>query len=468
MNCINKNLFYCWLLLSISPGLFSCKKFVEIPPPANMIVGETVFSNDKTATSAIVGLYTSLMENTNSLLNGDITIYPGLSSDELNRNYRSENFDAFLNNAITVNNDKISSMWSFAYKEIYQTNAIIEGVTKSSGMSKAMKSQLTGEAKFVRSLVYFYLINLFGDVPLITTTDYNVSDTLSRASVEDIYQKIIVDLKEAQINLSDEYITSPSSPGERIRPNRLAATALLARVYLYEKDYLNSALQAGVVINSGYYSLEEDLNKVFLPESKEAILQLFPVNQYVNTSEGNNFVPFDTSAPPVFSLTDNLLTAFDSNDQRLVNWTKTYSVADKSYTYPYKYKVGYKSPSDQPTEYNTVLRLAEMYLVRAEARAQQNDISGSQEDLNIIRRRAGLNNTPASNQTDLLLAIEHERQIEFFAEWGHRWFDLKRTGRANLLFAIAKGSNWQATDALYPIPLYEIRSNSRLFQNAGY
>lgn len=467
MKSLYKHSFFSLAILA-GFSLFSCKKFVEIAPPENMVAGETIFSNDKTATSAVSGLYTTLMQNINTLFNGDITVYPGLSSDELYRNYRSETYDAFLNNAIRVDNDETGSMWSYGYKEIYLANAVIEGIAKSSGMSDAMKVKLLGEAKFIRSLVYFYLVNLFGSVPLVTTTDYAVNSTLPRTSTEDIYKQIVADLKEAQSRLSNDYVTSPSFPAQRIRPNRLAATTLLARVYLYEKDYLNAALQADMVINSGYYKLEEDLNKVFVASSKEAVWQLFPVNQYVNTAEGNNFVPFDHFDPPIFSLTDNLLAAFDSTDKRLANWTKTYTVAGKSYTHPNKYKIGYKSPSSQPTEYNMVLRFAELYLIRAEARAQQNNISGAQQDLNLIRMRAGLNNTTAGNQADILLAIEHERQLEFFAEWGHRWLDLKRTGRANVLLTIAKGSRWQSTDALYPIPLYELRSNSQLTQNPGY
>ena len=115
-----------------------------------------------------------------------------------------------------------------------------------------------------------------------------------------------------------------------------------------------------------------------------------------------------------------------------------------------------------------VLRLAEQYLIRAEARAQQNNISGAQSDVNVIRNRAGLANTTATTQGTLLSAIEHERQIELFAEWGHRWMDLKRTNRADAILGPLKSSNWQSSDVLFPIPLTQIQNDPNFTQNSGY
>ncbi len=114
-----------------------------------------------------------------------------------------------------------------------------------------------------------------------------------------------------------------------------------------------------------------------------------------------------------------------------------------------------------------MLRLTEQFLIRAECYAHLNDINRSKADIDLIRSRASLPNTSASTQTDLLLAIEQERRIEFFAEWGHRWFDLNRTGRSDQILPPIK-SGWQTTDKLYPIPLTEIRLNPSLTQNAGY
>ena len=115
-----------------------------------------------------------------------------------------------------------------------------------------------------------------------------------------------------------------------------------------------------------------------------------------------------------------------------------------------------------------VLRLAELYLIRAEARTQQNNFSDAESDLNAIRNRAGLPNTTANDRATLLTAIEQERRIELFAEWGHRWLDLKRTNRADTILNTFKAPNWQVTDVLFPIPASQIDINGLLTQNPGY
>ena len=115
-----------------------------------------------------------------------------------------------------------------------------------------------------------------------------------------------------------------------------------------------------------------------------------------------------------------------------------------------------------------MLRLAEQYLIRAEARARQGNIPGAQQDLNSIRNRAGLPNTTTSGPTEILEAIMEERQRELFTEGGHRWLDLKRTGRTTEVLAPLKPL-WDPTDVLWPIPEDEIFNNSNLLpQNPGY
>ncbi len=118
-----------------------------------------------------------------------------------------------------------------------------------------------------------------------------------------------------------------------------------------------------------------------------------------------------------------------------------------------------------------VLRLAEQYLIRAEARAETGDLTGALDDLNVIRSRAGLANSTASTQEEILAAILHERQTELFTEWGHRWLDLKRTGNVDDVMptvAAEKGGSWETTDQFYPVPLSEIDRNPNLTQTPGY
>jgi hypothetical protein len=162
-----------------------------------------------------------------------------------------------------------------------------------------------------------------------------------------------------------------------------------------------------------------------------------------------------------------LYNAFAITDQRR-QWLGKNTVSGQEYWYPRKYKQRSVTTGSSPTEYEVVLRLAEQYLIRAEARAALGNVTGAQEDVNKIRNRAGLANSPANDANSLLTAVGMEKRIEFFAEWGHRWIDLKRREEANTVLSILKGTNWQPTDALYPIPDAELNYNTRLQQNPGY
>jgi hypothetical protein len=140
-----------------------------------------------------------------------------------------------------------------------------------------------------------------------------------------------------------------------------------------------------------------------------------------------------------------------------------------TYYFPFKYKLN--KPEDPQSEYLMVLRLAEQYLIRAEARAQQGDLTGARSDLNVIRHRAGLNGTNTSTKETLLTAILKERQVELFTEWGHRWLDLKRTGKVNAVMTMVtpqKGGVWENFKQWYPIPRQDLRLNPNLTQNEGY
>lgn len=133
------------------------------------------------------------------------------------------------------------------------------------------------------------------------------------------------------------------------------------------------------------------------------------------------------------------------------------------YYYPFKYKQ--KRPSK--TEEYSIIRLAEVYLIRAEANAKSNHLLEALSDLNTIRIRAGLPEITTQSQEEVLLAIEKERQVELFCEWGNRWFDLIRTGRAAIVLSAGK-PNWNSSAVRYPIPQSEIDANRSLTQNDGY
>lgn len=442
--------------------LSSCKKFVSVPPPIDQIVNPIPFNDDETATATVIGVYSEMMRSPNLFTNNSTTLYAGMSADELVY-YSPSSREEFEKNEITQANHNNLTLffWQPAYKFIYAANLCLEQLSTSQKLNPELKNSLIGETRFIRAFCYFYLVNLFGDVPLILTSDFRSNANLPRTSGITIYEQISRDLQDAYSLLNTSYLTA-----DHVRPNKWAAAALLARVYLYRNDWTNAELMSDKVINSGQYNLDSNLNGVFLKGSAEAIWQLQPVNPVFNTYEANAILQPSPSLAPTYLLTDSLLNAFEPGDKRKMAWVDSRTYGSQVIYYPYKYKIyGNSAPLD---EYYMVFRLAEQYLIRAEARAHQGNLDGARADIDIIRNRSGLADIIPSTQQALLNAIEQERRIELFAEWGHRWFDLKRTNRADPVLGIIKPDTWQQTDILWPIPQDQINLNPSLMQNPGY
>ena len=444
-------------ILLFVAAMSSCKKFVGIPPPVNQLNENEVFTDDKTATAAVVGIYSDM--EFNLPVSTFLTLLPGLSADEIVCTTNDNNYLQLANDACSPDNQYTAAVWGI-YSTIYEANSCIKGIQNSTGLRPATNNQLLGEALFSRAFCYFYLVNLFGNVPLVTSTDYRINDTLSRTFSPKIYQQIITDLTQAQTLLSADYPTA-----QRVRPNRWAATSLLARVYLYTARWADAESQASSVISSGSYTLSGP-ESVFLNSSNETIWQLMPVVPSLNTQEAANFIPGTPGVIPAFHLTDDLVNAFEPDDNRFAAWTGSTAIGGQTFYYPYKYKNG---GGGSVTEYHVVFRLAEQYLIRAEARMHQNDISGAIDDLNIIRSRAGLTALSQSLSPDATAsALQQERRIELFAEFGHRWLDLKRTAKVDLVIGALKPASWSTTDALWPVPQAQRAVNPFLTQNKGY
>ncbi|MBV8251908.1 MAG: RagB/SusD family nutrient uptake outer membrane protein [Chitinophaga sp.] len=479
--------------------LCACKKLVTIPDPINTISTGQVFSSEKQANSAMAGVYSKLINGSDflsvstigerSFAAGLSTILGGLSSDEL-YNYRGTAEQSYYgvntNNLTILNSGHPWEIWYSAYDAIYGTNSIIEGIaaSKATALKDSVRKALTGEAKFVRAFSYFYLVNFFGDVPLALSIDFNQTSRLPRAPQDQVYQQMLQDLKDAAASMPASY---PTSTGERTRPNKYAALAMLARVYLYMGDYTNAAATATQVINNGAdYTLESDLNNVFRKSSREAIWQLqqtltdFSIKDA--TPEGFIMQPnILKTGIASFCLTPGLLATFEPGDQRLPNWTDSTDNSAGTGTspgmtyYPGKYKIGKANgtPGMPPQAYYLVLRLAEMYLIRAEAAANgaAGGIGTAIADLNMIRNRAGLPALSAGlNKEQALAAVAKERRTELFGEWGHRWFDLKRTKQMHAVLSVLPLKQpWQGDyQAVYPLPVPEISANHYLIQNTGY
>lgn len=458
------------ILIALFLGQLSCENWVEIDVPGHKIVSETVFNTDETANSAVVGIYNELFNSDFS--NGDfrsITLLGGLSGDNLQTTVTNNALIEFGENNILINNSHNLRLWSSAYNIIYMCNAIIHGLQTHEGVSAKLKEKLIGEVRFVRAFSYFYLVNLYGEVPLIQTTDYRVNALASKTTREKIYEAIIGDLENAKEVLGDTY-----QDGERIRPIKLSAIALLARVYLHLQDWDKAETLSGQVIeSSNNYTLLNNLDEVFLTNSQEAIWQISPIGRGILSTITNEARIFIITSPPPnsqtpVSLSEDFISTYQTEDARLSHWVGEFNAEDRTYYYPFKYK---SRSSEEIMEYSMVMRLAEQYLIRAEARTRQGKLTSAIDDLDKIRERANLdliaNIAPEIGQGPLLDSIIIERRRELFGEWGHRWLDLKRTGEATEVLS-AKKTSWQETDILYPIPEEEINTNPNLTQNNGY
>ena len=473
MKSISKNRpKFILLSFTFSILFFRCEEFVEIDPPRTEIVADELFESNSGVTSAINGIYSDIVErSSDNLFNAGLEIYTGLYSDELidigGEVPRVEFASASIN---AVNEELYPVFWLKTYSIINSANAIVEGL-RSSSLDTAVGNQVLGEALLVRALGYFYLTNLFGEVPLVLTTNVATNERIGKSGVHAIYDQIETDLLEAQSLLAEDFIFTTNDYRER--PTVAAASTLLARLYLYRRDWAGVELQASSVIDqSDLFELLPDVNDVFLTGSREAIWNFVPEPEANETRVGRVFV-LPNFAPIAWitnALRPEYMLSFESGDLRSVNWIDTLTNSNGTFLYPAKYKQGFGGLNfDEPPELYAVFRLAELYLIRAEARAQQNNISGSLEDINLIRARAGLAAIAAGDQSTLLEAIYLERKHELFVEWGHRWLDLKRTGRADAVIPALPGKDWQQTDLLWPLPEQELLINPNLLpQNAGY
>jgi len=459
-----------YLLAGLLPvlSLVSCKKFVQVDDPIDQVSSSEAFSTDANAATAIRGIYSKMMSALNTGFAGGVQIVMDAGADGMKIQVSTNQFWEFYTNSIGAANAANKTLWNYYYYNIYSANAAIENINASTGMSQAGKNQYLGEARFLRALNYFYLVNTWGDVPLTTSSDYDYNNHLTRSAKADVYELIKSDLLFAQANVSAAY-----QGALRIRVNSYAATALLAKVYLYLQDWNNAAQQATTVLNNTTdYTLETDLTKTFLATSKEALLRIEQPGTNAYSWDGYLFVPSLATSVPGYTITDTLYNTFEPGDKRKTNWVRTATITTggvaTTYNSPYKYKAN--SGTGTPVESHVLLRLGELFLIRAEARAQLKQLTDAISDLDKIRARAGLPliavTNPGISQTDLLATIAHERWVELFAENGDRWMDLNRTGKTDS--TLQYKPNWQPTAKLFPIPQLDRQYNKNLSQNDGY
>jgi len=445
----------CTCLLMIAAiTLHSCKKFVSVPPPPDLIVANEVFTSEAKASSVVSSIYGSLINGSASFSNGLTTVYGGYSADEILRFNPPPTQQEFMTNSLTPANAQVRNLWNSLYRHIYYCNAAIEGLLNAAAVSPSVKDKLIAECRFIRAFCYFYLVNLWGDVPLALTSSYHTNAILPRKPSADVYAVIQSELLETKAALP------PTSPTDKSRPTKAAASALLARVYLYQKQWDKAESEATAVLATGFFTPLPPVNQVFTASSKESIWQLVPNSGFLK--ETAEMRPI--AGAPQNYITQHLLSAFEPADQRRLRWIDSITHQTVKYFYPAKYR----NTAATVTEHYVVLRAAEQLMIRAEARLQQNNTNGAIADINIIRQRAGLAPLPASAPATIVAAaLEKESRIEFFAEWAHRWLNLKRWNKTIDVLTPNKPS-FQAYAQWYPIPSDDIISNPFLSQNPGY
>lgn len=462
---ITHKIFAAALLVALGT-LASCKKLIEIPVnPPTQIIRDQVFADSATTMTAVAGVYSQTPGGHGIPYNdGIFTVVTALSAHEVSTG-DGDRPQFFKYNLNPINVD-LKSLWITPYSEIYQVNDVLAGITNNNNLSGSFIKQITGEMKVVRAFVYFNLLNLFGGVPLVTTTDYKTSAQLSRATAPETYAQVISDLSDAMVKLTGSY---PSSG--HARANFFTAQALLAKVHLYQGNWKAAFEEADSVIKQGGFSLETDLNKVFLDGSQEAIWQVPIQNEYGGSGEANNFIPYSSDQTPSYVVTDSLLSQFETGDLRLTSWLGVNIIGGQNVYYPAKYK---DRQATHPATGYVLLRLAELYLIRAEAAAQLGKLAEALSDINTLRDRAGLDPSTAdeASQVAVLAAVRKERRTELCFEFGNRWFDLNRTSTDNKYPANGQApavlAGWQPNFALYPLPQTQLLLNSHLNQNPGY
>lgn len=441
--------------------LFSCEQAIEVDDPINQIHTGQVFEDANTAYAALDQLYTELQ--TNSLYSGGSSgagALLGAYTDDLDLFLppgSSDNTYIFLNQLLPTNSI-VKSVWANAYKEIYMANAVISGVKTSTRLSTADRSRIEGEATVIRSMVYLNLMQVFGEIPYTTTTDYRVNQSLAKKSEAEILQYLTADLQAAANLLTDDYRGS-----DRIYVNRKVAQLVLANVMLLNKNWQEAELLCRTVIQSSAYLFETDINKVFKKTGKHIVFQLKPLTSGTPVPETKIY--YFTSPPPQnYVLSSNLVTSFTAGDKRRINWIKEIGTNPSVFYRNDKYK----NVISNNDEYSVVFRMEQVYFMLAESLVRQNKTEEATEWLNKTRTRAGLSALPLNlNQEELIGELLTEKRKEFFAEQGQRFYDLKRSGKLAVLKQ--HKPNWQDFNQRWPLPLSELLLNPGLApQNSNY
>lgn len=481
----------------LSAGLLVSCTELEVTPNS-FVTEDNYFNTQDDAVASVTAVYASLNldPGEQSLFGRNLYFLTDMASDYAAAGVSATNPQVRAMSSLThdATSDRVQVAWRQIYAGINRANVAIDNIPKVTG-SEVIKTRLINEAKFIRGLLYFQAVRLWGGVPIVLheATSINLGDLkTNRATVNEVYTQIIKDLTDAEA-LPKTYTTAEAG-----RATSGAAKAILAKVYLTRKDWPNAIAKAREVIDGGYgYALFEDFQDIFTKTKKNGKEHIFSVqfepNQAGNGSSGSTFQSTSftgfTATEPADIISDVALfyDIYAAGDKRRdVSYAKQLLNPSTGtlYTFPKPIFKKYLDLTNLATPANVainfpVIRYADILLSLAEAINEQGGPTPEAYELiNQIRRRAfgkpittpdATVDLAALNQTTFRAAIQEERKKEFVQE-GQRWYDLVRWGTlvTEVKKVTAKNSVSERNN-LFPIPQSERNINpDGLPQNPGY
>lgn len=448
-----KKAYILLFILAFQLGNFACEDALELNDPNN-IGSNIALSTDKNVKTTLVGAYNDLSNGAffggNTLRNSELL---AANSEVVFSGTFNDVADIYRKTIITANTD-VTNLWLTAYSAINIANNVLSALAV---VNEADRNQVEGEALFIRGLSYFELILFYGQpysagnattnagVPILLEEDRNSTAPVPRATVQEVYDQIISDLTAAAGKLSPGPV-----PGKATQE---AADAILSRVHLQMGNYAAARDAADRVIATGNYSLRPTVASIFNGASTSEDIFDIPVS----TVDGvNNMNTFYASAANGgrgdIEILPAHLALYEPTDERL---NLFYVDAGTGDTRSDKFSNRFASVK--------VVRLAEMYLTRAECNVRLATSVGDSplNDVNLIRSRSGLTDLGSVDLAAVLL----ERRLELAHE-GIRLHDLKRLQQTVVEGALTFPYN--DAKLVFPIPQREINVNASLIQNSGY
>ncbi len=455
-------------LLFIALSL-SCSKELDVNPTTSVDANQAKQSIDLLVTGAYsligsgpgisTGGEEGALYSTDLLLNADLLA----SENYMQWKGTFNQYNEVSKKAISTTNSTITRMWAKGYAAINMANTILASLSNA---KESDRNNFKGQALFIRGIVHFELLRFWMEpsanlgVPLMTqaTEDFAQIQLPARATIDACYTSIIGDLTEAQSLL-------PGS--DDVYANQLTAAAFLARVYLHKGDYNKALANADAVISSGNYSLPGSVEKGFNGSSSESIfeIQQTTINNAGTNNDGlTTFYACDPGTPGSASrgdvgINDQFINLYEPTDKRLTLLIYA-GTCNKASVTSAKWKDPYANIS--------VIRLSEMYLIRAECNERLGSSVGDSplNDVNAIRAKANASPYALVVLSDILL----ERDLELAFE-GQRIHDYKRTAK-QIPGVDNQGNpitiNYTDPQFIFPIPQTEINTNKNLAQNSYY